>query len=146
MSVGTFTDKKHQPTDVEVQAALGAKLSLYQNLVQTIREKYPAHEDFKFLYGKNYGWGLRFRIKGQLLTSLYPANDGFGVQINLSAKAVETALSMPLGQRSHDIIDKAHPYPEGRWIFLRVETKADYDDIMQLLELRVKDRVTMVKS
>ena len=141
MSVGAFTDKKHQPTDAEVQAALGAKLTLYQNLVQHIREKYPAQEDFKFLYGKNYGWGLRFRIKGQLLTSLYPAIDGFGVQINLSAKAVETALSLPLGQRSHDSIDKAHPYPEGRWIFLLVETQADYDDILQLLALRVKDRI-----
>lgn len=72
MGVGVFTDKKHQPTDDEVRAAIGDRLPLWQELVRHIRAEYPAQEDFRFLYGKNYGWALRFRLKGQLLTSFIP--------------------------------------------------------------------------
>ncbi len=66
MSVGIFTDKKQQPTEAEVQAAIGPRLSLWQELIQFIRETYPVQEDFKFLYGKKYGWAWRFRVKTQV--------------------------------------------------------------------------------
>lgn len=33
MSYGAFTDKKHQPTEVEVQAALGPQLPVWQELI-----------------------------------------------------------------------------------------------------------------
>ena len=63
MSVGIFIDKHHQPTDAEVNEAVGARLALWQELITYIREKYPCQEDFKFLYGKTYGWARRFRIQ-----------------------------------------------------------------------------------
>lgn len=72
MSVGVFTDKHHEPTETEILEALGSKLALWQDLIEFIRETYPAQEDFRFLYGKHYGWARRFRTKGRLLTSLYP--------------------------------------------------------------------------
>ena len=81
---------------------------------------YPSDEDFRFLYGKQYGWALRFRIRGQLLTSLYPAVEGFTVQINLSPAAVEQAQQMNLGANVQGAIARATPYPEGRWLFIPV--------------------------
>ena len=80
MSYGAFTDKKHQPTEAGIQASIGSQLSAWQELIRFIRENYPSDEDFRFLYGKQYGWALRFRIRGQLLTSLYPADEGFTVR------------------------------------------------------------------
>jgi len=140
MSVGVFTDKKHHPTETEILEAIGSKLSMWKDLIRFIRENYPAQEDFKFLYGKNYGWGLRFRIKGQLLTSLYPGKDGFSVQVNLSPEAIEKAQSMKLGQSAQQVIDRAHPYPEGRWLFIPIESEKDICDIKQLLALRVETK------
>ncbi len=102
MSAGVFTDKKHQPADTEVRAAVGARWLLWEELVRWVREGYPAQEDFKFLYGKNYGWALRFRIKGQLLVSLYPASDSFTAQVNLSPAAIEAAQRMELGDTPKD--------------------------------------------
>ena len=98
MSIGLFTDKSHQPTDAEVLEAIGPRLSIWQDLVHFIREKYAIQEDFKFLYGKNYGWALGFRIKGKLLVSLYPARGGFTAQVNLSSDAIEKAQNMALGK------------------------------------------------
>jgi hypothetical protein len=140
MSVGKFTDKKHQPSETEILAAIGPRLPIWQELIGFIREKYPVQEDFKFMYGKNYGWAFRFRIKGQFLTSLYPAEGGFAVQVNLSPQAIEQALSLQPGKNVRQAIALAHPYPEGRWLFIPVESEQDATDIRQLLALRVASK------
>jgi hypothetical protein len=97
-------------------------------------------EDFKFLYGKNYGWARRFRIRGQLLTSLYPVKGGFTAQINLSPNGIEKAQNMKLGKNVQMAIERAHPYPEGRWLFIPVESEKDIQDVERLLALRVEDK------
>jgi Protein of unknown function (DUF3788) len=137
MSVGKFTDKKHQPTEAEVLAAVGTRLPLWQELLSFVRTNYPVQEDFKFMYGKNYGWAYRFRIKGQFFTSFYPAEDGFAVHVNLSPSAVEQALSLPPGKNVQQAIERAIPYPEGRWLFIRVESQEDAADIRHLWTLRL---------
>ena len=72
------------------------------------------HEELKFLYGKNYGWGLKFSIKGKLLTALYPGSGYFTVQIILRSEAIEKAQGMKLGKNALQAIERANPYPEGR--------------------------------
>jgi hypothetical protein len=141
MSFGIFTDKKQHPSEVEIHSTMGESLNLWQSLVADLRQAYPAEEDFKFMYGKNYGWALRFRIKGKLLVNLYPNKDYFCAQVNLSPEAVERALGMNLGPHSHDAIASAHPYPEGRWVFIPVDSEADRQDILRLLRLRVETRL-----
>lgn len=141
MGVGIFSDKQLRPTNAEVLATIGDKLPLWQELIRYIREKYPVQEDFKFLYGKNYGWALRFRVKGQLLTSLYPVKDGFTAQINLSSEAVEKALSLKAGKNVQQAIARANHYPEGRWLFVNVESEKDLKDIQRLLALRTETKL-----
>ena len=136
MSIGIFTDKKHNPTEKEIRKAIGPMLSIWQELIYFIRENYIVQEDFKFLYGKKYGWALRFRINGKLLTSLYPTRNGFTVQINLSPAAIEQVQLMNLGKNVHDAIARAKPYPEGRWLFIPVGSKNDITDIQHLIALR----------
>jgi hypothetical protein len=138
MSYGYFIDKKHQPTEKEVAKAIGTVFPVWKKLAQFIRENYPVLEDFKYLYGKKYGWALRFRIKRKLLTSLYPAQKHFVVQVILSPDAIEKAKLMKLSKKVHQVIEKAHPYPEGRWLFVPVESETDIRDIKQLLSLRSK--------
>jgi hypothetical protein len=147
MSVGTFTERKHQPTDAEIRQAIGPILPLWQTLIGFIRDKYPVQEDFKFLYGKNYGWAWRFRIRGQFLTSLFPAQGCFKAQVNLSPAAVDVAQGMQLGKNVQQAIAHAHPYPEGRWLFIPVESEQDLQDVQRLLDLRVETkRLLKVRS
>jgi hypothetical protein len=140
MSIGAFTDRKHQPMQDEMLGAIGPRLSAWQELIRFIRDNYPSDEDFKFLYGKKYGWALRFRIRGTLLTSLYPTQGGFTVQINLDPAAVEQAQGMELGENVQRAIAQATPYPEGRWLFIPVESEADLQDVQRLLALRVETK------
>jgi hypothetical protein len=145
MSVGIFTEKKHHPAECEILEALGRALPLWDELIAYILETYPCEEDFKFMYGKNYGWARRFRIKGQLLTSLFPAKDCFKAQVNLGPEAVDEALGMNLGSNVQQAIAGAIPYPEGRWLFIAVESAGDMQDIQRLLKLRVRTK-RLVKS
>jgi hypothetical protein len=136
MSIGVFTDKNRQPTDTEVCETIGLMLQAWQALVQFIRENYRVQEDFKFMYGKKYGWGLRFRTHGKLLTSLYPTQNGFTGQVILNPAAIEQAQRMKLGKNARQAIAKAHPYPEGRWLFVPIESENDIRDFQSLLVLR----------
>jgi hypothetical protein len=137
MSVSFFADKTHQPTDTELHEAVGALFSIWQELVQWIRNQYAVHEELKFMYGKNYGWGLKFSTKSKLLTALYPGSGYFTVQIILRPEAIEKAQGMKLGQNALQAIQRANPYPEGRWLFIPVESKADLEAVQRLLALKI---------
>ena len=137
MSHGCFTDKKRQPGEDEVRAAIGARLPAWDELIRYIRIAYSPQEDFKYLYGQNYGWALRFRLKSQMLVNLFPRQDGFTAQVNLTEAAVQQALGQGVSPGVQQTIAAAHPYPEGRWLFIRVESDADLESIRQLLALRV---------
>ncbi len=137
MSIGVFTDKDHQPTEKEILSAVGPKIHLWETLIEIVRKNYAPQQDLKYLYGKKYGWAVRFRIKEKTLLSLYPAQPGFTVQINLRPGAVRKALGMGMGKNVVDTIAKAHPYPEGRWLFIHVVSKKDVVDIQRMLPLRV---------
>jgi hypothetical protein len=135
MSVGIFSDKQHPPTLEQVFQTLGSMQSVWKELVQFIQANYPSQQDFRF-YGKNYGWALRFRKGGKALLSLYPTEGSFTIQVILSAPDTEKALSLKLGKHVRQVIEQAHPYPEGRWLYITVKSAKDIKDVQQLLALK----------
>ena len=46
--------------------------------------------------------------------------------------------SLQSGRNVQLAIERAHPYPEGRWLFIPVESENDLQDIRQLLALRAE--------
>jgi hypothetical protein len=135
MSVGLFTDKEHTPTAEEVGRAVGPRQAAWDELVSCIRESYSNQDEFRF-YGRNFGWALRFRKSGRALASLYPTGGGFTVQVILGADETKKALDLGLGKHVRQIIEEAHPYPEGRWLFIPVGSERDILDIRRLLALK----------
>jgi len=146
MSIGYFTEKGNRPTEEQVLETIGAGLPMWQELIDYVREQYQVQEDFKFMYGKTYGWALRFRIKGQFLTSLFPTQGGFTAQVNLGPEAIEKVISMNMSKNVQLAISWAHPYPEGRWLFIPVETEEDLGDVKQLVAMRVETKRLVKKQ
>lgn len=138
MSVGKFAVKKQPPTEAEVIEALGENLPLWNMARDEIGKTYAVQVDFKFMYGKNYGWAVRYRIKTQFLVNLYPGDGLFTVQVNLPPEAVEQAMGMDLEESVLEAIQRATPYPEGRWVFIPVRTEKEWGEVSCLLDLRVK--------
>jgi hypothetical protein len=132
MAIGAFTDKLHQPTGEEIHAAIGSKRQLWENLASFIWNNYRLPSDAAF-YGKKYGWALRFRKAGKAWLSLYPGQESFTAQIITSQEQTEKALASRLSKKAIRIIEDAHPYPEGRWLFIKVESEQDLNDVKLLL-------------
>jgi hypothetical protein len=135
MAIGTFTERGRQPTIQEVLAAIGSKQPLWESLNSFIADSYKLKSDFAF-YGKNYGWALRFRRAGKALLSLYPNQESFTAQIIIGQEQAEKASSLGLSKKAIKIIEDAHPYPEGRWLFIKVESEQDLNDVKKLLTVK----------
>jgi hypothetical protein len=135
MSKGIFTDKQHQPRLDEVFAVLGSKGSLWEELTEHIWDNYRVNGELKF-YGRNYGWAMRFRKGGKALLSLYPNKGGLVVQIILRETDVDAALKRKLGKKVREAIEAAHPYPEGRWVFINIGSSRDVKDVRELLKIK----------
>jgi hypothetical protein len=136
VSIGTFTDKDHRPTEKEISSALGSSLSNWSSILEQIRKSSKVQEDFKFMYGKRYGWAVRFRLTGKLLTSLYPNLNHFVAQIILNTNQLLEVKTAELHENAQRAIEEANLYPEGKWLFIPVKTAVDTEDVKHLLELK----------
>jgi hypothetical protein len=94
-------------------------------------------------YGKDYGWAVRFRKAGKELLSMYPGEESFTVQFVLAQTPAEKASSLKLGKNVRNILENAHQFPEGRWHFIRVNSKQDLKDIQRLLLLKESPRTRL---
>jgi len=135
MAVGTFIDKLHQPTMKKIFASIGSKKELWDSLERFVAENYRTKRDFAF-YGKNYGWAVRFRKAGKALLSMHPGEGNFTVQIVLGETPAKKASSPKFGKNVRHVLEKAHEFPEGRWLFIKIGSKRDVRDVQQLLLLK----------
>ncbi len=136
MSHSAFADKQHAPTAAEILDVLGPLAEAWSAFGRHVHAAYRVQEDLKFMYGQKYGWALRFRRGGRLLTAAYPASGAFVVQVILGGAALEQAQRSELGSHARQAIEAAHPYPEGRWLFVRVESQTDSADARRLVALK----------
>ena len=135
MARGIFTDKEHRPTTEEIFAAISPSRPLWKDLARFIADNYRVQQYLGF-YGRNYGWALRFRKGGKALLSLYPGKEDFTVQIILGEAQVEEVMGLAPGRNVRKAIEDAHPYPEGRWLFIKVASKHGLDQVTQLLTVK----------
>jgi hypothetical protein len=135
MGKGAFTDKQHLPTGQEIRAVLGKAGPDWKEFVQFVEKSFGVNGEWKY-YGKNYGWALRFRKGGKALVSLYPGERSYTVQMILIQSVVDQTRTMKLGKAVRAAISKAHPYPEGRWVFLKIDSKSIAKDAKELLLLK----------
>jgi hypothetical protein len=135
MPISAFGDKGREPGQAEIAAALGEALPRWHRLAAFMTATYGVEGALKH-YGKSYGWMLWFRRSGKTLLALYPQQDALVAQVVLGPSLIEPALALPLPSPVRLAIEQAHPYPEGRWLFLRVTTDDEAAAVEQLVLLK----------
>jgi hypothetical protein len=135
VAIGAFAEKQHQPTLKEISHSIGQKKQLWDELERFVAENYRTKSDFAF-YGKYYGWAVRFRKAGKALFSMYPGEGVFTIQIVLGEALAKKASSLKLDKSTRNALESAHHFPEGRWLFIKVNSKQDLRDVQQLLLLK----------
>ena len=84
---------------------------------------------------------MRFRKSGKAFLSLYPGVGGLTVQIILTEEQVERARALRLPRKVREIVEVAHPFPEGRWLFVPVRFARDAAAVKRLVSVKLKSGV-----
>ena len=117
MAIGIFTDKSHQPTEQEIQEAIGEAYPFWERLLRFIQTNYQIPGELSF-GGKNYGWNLWYRKSGKSLASLFPQQDGFVAQVVLGREQAEKAPALELGEKTRRLVDETPSLHDGKWLFI----------------------------
>jgi hypothetical protein len=76
---------------------------------------------------------LRFRRGSKTLLSMYPGTESFVVQIVLGQIEAEKAFDLDLGKNVRRHLENTHQFHEGRWLFIKIESEQDLNDVKKLL-------------
>lgn len=144
MGYERLLDKEHQPTEEEILNAIG-QTAAWLNLKQYIEGNYDFVPELVF-YAKKYGWTIRYRKSGKTLCSLFPEKGAFSALVVLGKKEAGKALSMldEFSANVRTVLEGTEQLHDGRWLWIRVLSVDDADDVKKLL--RVKRRPRKAKA
>jgi hypothetical protein len=137
-----MTDKAHKPSEEEIANFIGMLAKeAWQEIKRFVETSYDLEPETIF-YGDKYGWTIRYRKSGKTLCSLFPEKGGFTVLIVLGRKESDQFVSMrgELSSKIQKLFENAKQYHDGRWLWIRLLTKSDADDIKKLLLMKRKPK------
>ena len=133
-----FIGKTDAPTHAEVAEVLGAKVKLWDDLVEWMVEKEGVpDQEWKGVVVKKYGWSLRLKKKGRNIIYLSPGNGCFMASFVLSDKALREAKQAHLPKAVEDALAAAPRYPEGNGLRLLVERAGDLTAIRKIAAIKI---------
>ena len=143
-----MTDKACKPTEEEIASFIGERAKeAWLEIKRFIEDRYDFVPETMF-YGKKYGWTIRYRKGGKTLCSLFPEKGGFTVLIVLGKKESEKALSMrdELSSKIHKLLGDTKQLHDGRWLWIRLLTTSDTDDVKKLLQIKRRQKISSLPS
>ena len=132
-----FGDRAREPDRASVRKALAGARAAWDDLEAHMEETYKLKGEFHFMYGERYGWALRFHRGGRLVTAMYPNMGHLTVQIILGRAQIEEAAAMALPRRIGKVLEAAKDYPEGRWLFVPVDSVSGAKELRSLVALKM---------
>ncbi len=132
-----FTAKTRRPTRAGFRRMLARAQAAWDDLEGHLNQTCHLSGELHWMYGERFGWALRFRRSGRLVTALYPGRGRFTAQIVLGRTQVEAASALALAPSVAKVLVGAKDYPEGRWLFVPVRTLAGARDLRPLIALKL---------
>lgn len=135
-------DKAHKPTEDEMANFIGEPAKgAWIEIRRFIEEHYDIIPETVF-GGAKYGWEIRYRKSGKTLCSLTPEKGGVMVLIVLGKQESEKALSMQkeLSFKIYKLIEGTKQLHDGRWLWIRLLTANDANDVKKLLPIKRKPK------
>ncbi len=139
-----MTDKAHEPTAEEMVSFIGERAKeAWLEIRRFLEDRYELAPETIF-YGAKYGWTVRYRKGGKTLCSLFPEKGGFTVLIVLGKKEAEKALAIrdELSSKIRKLLGDTEQLHDGRWLWIRLLTTSDTDDVKKLLQVKRKPKKT----
>ncbi len=135
-------DQKTRPSEREIEKFVGAAvLPKWKELRNFLSASYDFAPELIY-YGVKYGWCFRYRRKGKTLCVLYPEKRAFTVLVTLGKEEIQE-VKRNLSNFNADtlkVFTNAHQYHDGKWIYKRVLSRNDAEDVRQLISIKKKPK------
>ncbi len=135
-------EKDHKPSEANILIKLRDTAKVAWNDLQQFLKTYYDFTPETVFYGSNYGWSVRYRRSGKTLCSLFPEEGAFTVLVILGRKEAETVI-LTLNEFStsiQQIIMNTGQLHDGRWLWVRVLTITDINDVKKLIKIKKKPK------
>jgi D-lyxose ketol-isomerase len=134
-------DGTHAPTEEEIAAFTDEPArAAWVKLTRFLKENYDIAPEK--IFDKKQGWDVRYRKSGKTLITLTPEKTAVRVLMVLGREESEKALSMrnELSAKMYRQIEDTKQLHDGRWLWIRLFTAEDVEDIERLLPVKRKPR------
>jgi hypothetical protein len=134
-------DGTHAPTEEEITAFIAEPAkAAWAKLTRFLNENYDIAPEK--IYDKKQGWDVRYRKSGKTLIMLTPEKTAVRVLLVLGREESQKALSMQneLSAKMYKQIEDTKQLHDGRWLWIRLDTAKDVEDIERLLPVKRKPR------
>ena len=139
MAVSILDDKSVVPNSGMVAAVLTGSFSLWDELVNHVKTKYPSiTEEWKH-YGKAFGWTFKLISKKRNLLFIVPLNGCFRVRFVLGDKAAACAEAAGLPHEIKEAISVATPNVEGRSVDIDICRYEQLEAVKTLLKIKFEN-------
>ena len=135
MATGAFMNRVAAPADEEVRAVPGPAAAFSARLDGWVHETYGLRGEWTWS-GKNSGWAMRYRRSGKSLLWLHPLPGAVKALVVVGPSVFDEAMALDLSPRVAAALRDAHPYPDGRWLFLGIESDREVVDLQRLIALK----------
>jgi len=125
-----------QPTDIEIETALGPAFDTWNQLIVWLSEQGASDQEWKSS-SPSYGWTLRLKKKKRSIVYMGPSKGCFRAAFVLGDKAVAAARRANLPKSILQTIDEATHYPEGTGIRIVVRSPKDLAAIETLALIKL---------
>jgi hypothetical protein len=116
MLANAFIGSTHQPTESELETALGSSLPVWHRLLERLAEELNLTTREWNSYSPKAGWSLRIKHKKRNIVYLSPRPGEFMVLFILGERALAALRNIRLPDHIRKAVDAGEKYPEGTGI------------------------------
>jgi len=137
-------DGTHSPDEKEISDFIqdSGAVEAWKELRTFLRDSYDMTPEM--IFDKKQGWDVRYRKSGKTLVTLTPEKGYVRILLILGREESAKALSMQneLSPKMYKLIEDTKQLHDGRWLWIRLYSARDAEDVKKLLPLKRKPKKT----
>ena len=90
--------------------------------------------------GKNYGWEIKYTHGKRTIVSIQPERKAFTILFTFGKNELEEyhKRKQDISAETNNLIESTNHYHDGKWIWLRIIEKEQFEDALVLLDIKKK--------
>ena len=137
LPTNAFIGNPEQPTEAELEEALGPTKQLWDQLKTEPAQEHDVTTEEWLSYSRKSGWSLRLRRKKRASSTCRRARDCFTSPSLWGTEPCKPARESKLPKRVTTILDQARRYAEGTQFQMEVKKPADVGVIKKLAVIKI---------